>query len=151
MDFQRNVAVHGQAVGPDVHPVLLFFKAPGGGRQHEVDAHQHGVGDTAVDGEDVVAYAGERTHQWRKHLENKREGKGKCQERQVHNGTVPGYKGDFVQLQRDAGVHRDASEREVDVEGDGYRSQEQNDGRDYLLPAGIPSADALQECPANQI
>ena len=151
LDFQADVPVHGQPVGPDVHPLLLLAEAHGGGCHHEVGSHGKGVQDAAAGRECVVADAAKAAEQGRAHLQQQRNGEGKGQETDIDLCRVPGQQVYLEQLQRNVGVVLNALEGDVDIGADGNDENAQDYDENPLHPAAVAAAEGLQKGPAYQV
>ena len=151
LDFQGDVPVHGQPVGPDVHPVLFLLEAQHGRGRHKIHAHHDGKADAAAHGEHVIAEPRQGTQDGRENLDKQRNGERQGQEGNVNDGRIRAQEGDFIQFQRNAGVHRNAPESEVDIQDDGGNGNPDAERRHHLQPAAVPAAEALQKGPAHHI
>ena len=151
LDFQADIPVHGQAVAPDLDPVLLLPETQDGGGDDEIGGREEREDEPVPAGEGVIAPYEEEPGRRSGQLHEQRQGQRQQEEGQVNDGRIIGQRVDPVKLQRDPGVHHDAPEGRMDINGEQERGGRQDTRPQPQPQAGPGRAGALEQRPAHQV
>ncbi len=144
LDFQGDVAVHGQARRPDLHGVLLFLETQGRGCRHQIDRCQGGKYHAGGPGERIEAPARPRTDDRSHQLQQQGDAQQQQHQRQQHHARPGRQPVKFIQFQADVGVHDDAPERTMHVD-----ENAQEDNRHAADKTGVGALPLPIQAPEN--